>query len=103
MQSKRKQLLDGHAIVDTPADENTQLFRPPRAGTARAALAAATMVAARSNPRMLQTAAGDDGNDEEGRQRKAKVARVNPVLNLFANVSDSNSAGHGVAHDTRRV
>jgi hypothetical protein len=97
--------LEGQVIVDTPADENTQLFRPPRAGTAGAALAAATMAAARINPHLLPAAGGVDGEGDfdEGRQRKAKAARVNPVVNLFASVSDSASAGHGLVHDPMRV
>ena len=92
----RKRLLDGQAVEGTPADENMQLFRPPRAGSAAAAVTAATAALSR---RGLE--GGDD--DGEGRQRRSKVMRVNPVVNLLAHLDDGLSEGHGMAHDTVKV
>lgn len=101
-QSKRKRLLEGESVTDMPEDENTRLFRPPRARTAEWAVAAATIDVTRNKPGPPQ-ADESYNDDEDERQRTVKVSRVSPVVNLLANVSDGATVGHGIAHDTRRV
>jgi hypothetical protein len=82
---KRKRLLEGQGYDETPADEDTRLFRPgSQRDSAGAAVAAAQ-------------------GDVDEQQRLAKIVRVNPRVNLLAHESDSLMKGFGVVHATSKV
>lgn len=74
-------------MEDVP-DDYADLFKPPVAdGTGGGVAGLAALAAAAA----------------EGKKKRAKLARVNPVINLLAHLHDGAVSGHGLAHDPRKV